>query len=136
MSDLPPDPLQDEHKMTQLPDSRMEYPTNVMRIEFGQYGRINMEPLFCASCGHGPVAYVPIENMTHAFWLCDNGCSQKWSPLPGTYTTPDTQFWERVKAQSLETTGHFLREEDVLRYESSSCNPLSTLLKESPLKGR
>lgn len=118
-----------------LPDSRLKSPTGEIRIEFGEWGRLNMEPIFCANCGKLG-AYVPKENMTFAFWLCDHPCAEQWSPLPGTYTTPDQVFWERVKAESIESKGHYLTEKEVLEVQDSSCNPLSTLLKESPLTRR
>jgi hypothetical protein len=102
---------------------------------WGDWGKLNMVPIFCASCGKLG-AYVPEGNMTFAFWLCDHPCADRWSPLPGTYTTPDEIFWNKVKEESMEQVGHYLTEKEVLEVEGSSCNPLSTLLKESPITKR
>ena len=117
-----------------LPDSRMKNPTGVTRIEFGEWGRLNMQPVFCANCGKLG-AYVPEENMTFAFWLCDDPCSKQWSMLPGTYTTPDEVFWEKAKGEMLEKYGHYLTEEGVLKAEEGS-DALAKLLKESPITRR
>ena len=117
-----------------LPDSRLKSPTGVIRIEFGNWGRLNMQPIFCANCGKLG-AYVPAENMTFAFWLCDGPCSESWATLAGTYTSPDEVFWETVKGEMLERYGQYLTEEGVLAAEQST-GPLSALLKESPLTRR
>lgn len=117
-----------------LPDSRMKSPRGVIRIEFGAWGRLNMQPIFCANCGKLG-AYVPEENMTFAFWLCDGPCSEKWGTLAGTYASTDEQFWAKVKDEMLEKYGCYLTEEGVLRAQEES-GPLATLLKESPLTRR
>lgn len=116
-----------------LPDSRLKNPTGVLRIAFGEHGRLNMQPIFCANCGKLG-AYVPEENMTFAFWLCDHPCADRWATLAGTYTTSDEEFWAKVAAESLETYGHYLTEADVLQLPKSGS--LSTLLRESPLTRR
>jgi len=117
-----------------LPDSRLASPTGVIRIEFGNWGRINMQPIFCANCGKLG-AYVPEENMTFAFWLC-NGCEAQWATLAGTYTTSDEQFYATVAEEMIETYGHYLTEPEVMAAEQSTTGSLSTLLKESPLRRR
>jgi hypothetical protein len=117
-----------------LPDSRMKNPTGVKRIEFGKWGRINMEPIFCASCGKLG-AYAPSESMTFAFWLCDGPCTDQWGTLAGTYTTSDEEFFKKVAAEAVER-GCNLTEREIVAIEESSCNPLSKLLKESPLLRR
>ena len=116
-----------------LPDSRMKHPTGVTRIEFGEWGRLNMQPIFCANCGKLG-AYVPEENMTFAFWLCDGPCSDSWATLAGTYTSTDEVFWQKVAEESLETYGRYLTEADVLSIGETG--PLSTLLRESPITRR
>ena len=118
-----------------LPDSRLKSPTGVIRIEFGAWGRLNMQPIFCANCGTLG-AYVPEENMTFACWLCPGTCSEQWSPLPGTYTTSDEVFWETCKGEMLEHYGHYLTEEEVLKAEAEKTGALSQLLKESPITRR
>ena len=118
-----------------LPESRLKHAKGVIRIEFGEWGRINMVPIFCASCGKLG-AYVPEENMTFAFWLCDGECSNKWANLAGTYTTSDEVFWQKVAEESIEQRGHYLTEQDVLKEEASTWGSLSKLLRESPLTRR
>lgn len=116
-----------------LPDSRQQSPTGVIKMEFGQWGMLNMQPIFCANCGKLG-GWCPAENMTFVCWLCDDPCSKQWGQLAHTYTSPDEVFWEKVKQESLEKKGHYLTEKEVIAVEESSCNPLSTLLKESPLR--
>ena len=116
-----------------LPDSRLTQPKGVVRIAFGEWGRLNMQPIFCANCGKLG-AYVPEENMTFAFWLCDHPCADSWATLAGTYTTSDEVFWETVAHESLEKYGHYLTEQDVLQLPTSGS--LSTLLRDSPLRRR
>lgn len=102
-------------------------------MEFGRWGTINMQPIFCANCGKLG-GWCPAENMTFACWLCDHPCAEQWGQLAGTYTSPDEVFWEKVKQESLEKKGHYLNEKEVMAVEESSCNSLSKLLKESPLR--
>ena len=118
-----------------LPDSRMKSPTGVIRIEFGQWGRINMQPIFCASCGKLG-AYVPEENMTFAFWLCDGQCSEQWAQLAGTYTTTDEQFWETAKYEMIEKYGHYLDERGVIKAQAEETGALGKLLRESSILRR
>lgn len=114
-----------------LPDSRLKNPTGVIRMKFGRWGMLNMQPIFCASCGKLG-GYCPAENMTFAFWLCDHPCAGTWAPLAGTYTSPDEVFWDKVAHEAAERNNG-LTEKEILAAEESSCNPLSLLLKESPL---
>lgn len=117
-----------------LPDSRMKSPTGVIKMKWGQFGMINMQPIFCASCGKLG-GYCPAENMTFAFWLCDHPCADQWGTLAGTYTSPDEVFWNKV-AQEASERNNGLTEKEIVAVEESSCNPLSKLLKESPLLRR
>lgn len=114
-----------------LPDSRMKNPTGVISMLWGQWGKINMQPIFCASCGKLG-GYCPLENMTFAFWLCDHPCADQWANLAGTYTTSDEVFFAKV-AEEAAARGNGLTEKEILAAEESSCNSLSLLLKESPL---
>lgn len=118
-----------------LPDSRMKSPTGVVRIEWGLWGRLNMQPIFCANCGKLG-AYVPEENMTFAFWLCDGPCTDQWGTLAGTYTSTDEVFWETVQGEMQEKFGHDLTEHDVLKAEQQTTGALCTLLKESTITRR
>ena len=115
-----------------LPESRLKNKKGAKFIVFGEHGKLEMEPIFCASCGKLG-AYVPAENMTFAFWLCNGPCADKWATLAGTYTSPDEEFWRRVKGEMIEKYGHYLDEQGVLKAEESSCNSLALLLRESPL---
>ena len=114
-----------------LPDSRMASPTGVIRIEFGEWGRLNMQPIFCANCGKLG-AYVPEANMTFAFWLCDHPCADQWATLAGTYTTTDEVFFATAAQEMLEQYGHFLTEEEILKAEVEKTGSFAKLLKESP----
>ena len=118
-----------------LPDSRMASPTGVIRIEFGEWGRINMQPIFCANCGKLG-AYIPEENMTFAFWLCNGPCSDQWATLAGTYTSSDEVFFEKVAQEMLETYGHYLTEKEVIAAEAEKSGAFRALLNESPIHPR
>lgn len=118
-----------------LPDSRLASPTGVIRIQFGSWGRLNMQPIFCANCGKLG-AYAPEENMTFAFWLCEGPCTDQWGALAGTYTSPDEVFWEQVKGEMNAKFGHDLTEIEVLEAEENTAGALCALLKESPITRR
>ena len=81
-----------------LPESRLKDKKGAIFMVWGEWGKIQMEPIFCANCGKLG-AYVPEENMTFAFWLCDDTCASKWATLAGTYTSPDEVFWEKVAGE-------------------------------------
>lgn len=91
-----------------------------------------MQPVFCANCGvQGP--WVLGEDMTFAFWLCDNklnGCFEKYGEIAGTMAMPDQVFWEKVKNESIDKYGRELshQELDIVVAEDSSS--LATLIKE------
>lgn len=121
--------------MDLLPDSRMKSPTGSTRIHWGEWGMLNMQPIFCANCGKLG-AYTPEENITFAFWLCDHPCAEQWGHLAGTYTSPDEVYWEKVKGEMMEQHGHYLDEAGVLQAEANDGNSLATLLKESPIQRR
>lgn len=96
----------------------------------GVYGY--MQPVYCANCGvQGP--WVLGEDMTFAFWLCDNklnGCFEKYGEIAGTMVMPDQVFWEKIKNESIDQYGRELThmELDIIAAEDSS--PLATLIKE------
>jgi len=75
-----------------LPDSRLQVAKGVVRGPGG-----NWVPIFCANCG-GPGGYVPEENMTFAFWLC-NACAETFGPIAATMMVPDEVFWAEVAAE-------------------------------------
>ena len=115
-----------------LPESRLKEKKGAIFMVWGAWGKIQMEPIFCASCGKLG-GYCPAENMTFAFWLCDGLCADKWATLAGTYVSTDEVYWEKVKGEMIEKYGHYLDEAGVLKAEESTCNSLATLLRESPL---
>ena len=115
-----------------LPDSRLQDRKGGKRIQFGLWGRINMEPIFCANCGILG-AYVPAENCTFACWLCDP-CAEVMGPIAGTLMMPDEVFWARVRAEQLDKHGRLLTKEEMARVCEAPSGAMAKLLKESPIK--
>lgn len=121
--------------MNLLPESRLRGTVKgVKRMLFGA-AKINMEPIYCASCGKLG-AYVPAENMTFAFWLCDGPCADKWGTLAGTYTSTDEAFWARVSTEWQEKHGLPMTQADAQRVGEATWGPMAKLLRESPLPRR
>lgn len=79
-----------------LPDSRLQQVKTGGILVRMPWGTCNCEPIFCANCGR-PGGYVPVENMTFAFYLCDN-CFERWGPPAGVMMVPDEVFWQQVAA--------------------------------------
>lgn len=90
-------------------------------------------PIYCANCGCDGGG-VPEEHCTFAFYLC-NSCVEKWGPIAGTYTEPDSVFFERVRLVQLETAGRAMTPEELVRTLEDESAPLTKLAREAP-KGR
>lgn len=119
-----------------LPDSRLTRSIKgAKRMLWGQWGTINVVPIFCANCGKLR-GYCPEENMTFAFYLCDSPCAEQWATLAGTYTTTDEQFFQKCAEAMVEEHGHYLTEKGVEAVEFESGRGLATLLRESPFTRR
>ena len=114
-----------------LPDSRLQDSKGVKRIEHGHWGRINMQPVFCANCGKLG-AYVPEENCSFACWLCDP-CAETMGPIAGTMMMPDEVFWKRVKEEQLEKYGRLLTKAEMEVVLDAPSGAMATLLRESPI---
>ncbi len=72
-----------------LPDTRAKRPTGGKCFQ----GRWWI-PIHCANCGT-PGGFVPEENMTFAFWLCEP-CYETHGAIAGTMVLPDEIFWADV----------------------------------------
>jgi hypothetical protein len=116
-----------------LPDSRLKDSKGAIRMQFATWGFLNMVPLFCANCGKLG-AYVPEENCTFAIWLCDSPCAEQWGPQYGLGAMPDEVFWQKVQQEQMERYGRFLTTAEMQTLGEASCNPIATLLKESPIR--
>lgn len=89
-----------------LPDCRARNPRAVVMVNFGLF-QANAVPVFCANNCGAFGGFVPCENMTHAFYLC-NPCAEKYGAVAGCMMLPDEVFWERVKQESIARYGHEL----------------------------
>lgn len=89
---------------------------------------INWCPVFCANCAK-PHGYVPEENMTFAFWLCDE-CAEKWGPHAGLMLMPDQVFWRKVMEEQLDKHGRLLTEKELQAAADSPCTALGKLIRE------
>jgi hypothetical protein len=78
-------------KLETLPDSRLKTLKESLRV--GSTG--NWQPIYCANCGH-PGGRVPEENMTFAFWLCNN-CYETHGAIAATMAVPDEIFWRELQ---------------------------------------
>lgn len=116
-----------------LPDSRLSRLKAVVKGWIGPY-HTNLVPIFCANCG-APGGMVPEENMTFAFYLCDErakNCVAKWNHLASTYVMPDEVFWAKVREAQVEKYGRELsvpEQKDLVKDDSSI---LAKLGKERP----
>jgi len=110
-----------------LPDSRMKNPTTVIRGTLGGFP-VNLVPVFCANCGAGG-PYVPAENMTFAFYLC-NPCAEKWGAIVGTYMMPDEVFWGKVKEAQIEKYGRELSGPEIVEMLKDENSIFSKLAKD------
>jgi len=122
-----------------LPDSRLTHnPTlgSVMMdwpVGDGTTVRLECVPIFCANCGKS-YGFVPKDNTTFAFWLCDP-CFDKHGPPPGTYVSSDHAFREKVKAEMLEKFGRILTAEELQAMaDAGRLGSLEKLLRESGVK--
>jgi len=117
-----PDPLTAQV----LPDSRervISAPRNVQYMA-GAY----WVPIYCASC-HVEGGRVPQENMTFAFWLCQE-CFAKYGELTNMLVMPDEVFWEKVRQEQLDKYGRLLSPKELLDVVEADATPLSALIKQ------
>lgn len=72
---------------------------------------------------------VPEENMTFAFWLC-NDCFAKHGELTNTMVMPDEVFWAKVQEEQQESYGRALSTSELVAVVAADASPLATLLTE------
>lgn len=88
-------------------------------------------PIYCASCS-APGGLVPQENMTFAFYLC-NECFKLYGHLTTMMVMPDEQFWEMLKQEQLDQYGRLLTNEELITIVEADASPLATLIKQGRL---
>ena len=98
----------------------------------GSKVRIEVEPVFCANCGKDN-GYVPKENTTWAFWLCQK-CYDTYGIIANTYVEPDWEFWQKLQHEMLDKYGHVLNQTELTKLAEEGWGPLAQLVKESPIK--
>lgn len=120
-----------------LPDSRLATPKCGVMCDWpmpdGTTRRIEAEPIYCANCGkfHG---YVPRENTTFVFWLCEP-CYTQFGAQAGLYAVPDDEFWQTVHEEMRARFGRVLTAADIGLMSEDDLGPLLTkLLRESPIR--
>lgn len=110
-----------------LPDSRATVISTPKHATF-ELGMFWV-PIYCGSCGREG-GRVPEENMTFAFWLCQE-CEPKYGHLTAHMMVPDAVFWERVKQEQLNHGAQRLLTTDELQAVlATDTTPLATLLKQ------
>jgi hypothetical protein len=107
-----------------LPDCRAKDTGKTIK-----YKGLNWCPVFCANCGKH-AGYVPEENMTFAFYLCEHPCAEKWGATAHTYTEPDVAFWKRVHEESQERYGRILTGPEFKKVVDEGTTPLAKLIRE------
>jgi hypothetical protein len=85
-------------------------------------------PVFCANCGTDG-GYVPEQNMTFAFYLCDS-CADKYGPIANSYMEPDAVFYQRIALAQLEEYGRLLGVDELLKALDDTNHPLAKLARE------
>jgi hypothetical protein len=122
-----------------LPDCRLKDKKGTLMVDWPLPGggtvRIEVEPSFCANCGNPNPHYVPKDNTTFDFWLC-NQCAEDYGEIAGTYMMPDEEFNRAVEAEMLDRFGRSL---DVMEIavavdRGTLGTALELLAKESPYK--
>jgi hypothetical protein len=112
-----------------LPDSRLR--NNGTPQGSKVINGMNFVPIFCANCG-APGGFVPEENMTFAFYLCDvrqNGCYEKHGVAAHFLAIPDRVFWQKVKEAQIERYGRELTSKEVIQYLADPNSLMSVLAK-------
>lgn len=110
-----------------LPDSRASFIATPKHATFdlGMF----WVPIYCASC-HREGGKVPEENMTFAFWICQD-CEPKYGQLTAMMMVPDAVFWETVKQEQLHHgKQRLLTAGEMQQTLEAETSPLSTLLKQ------
>lgn len=107
-----------------LPDSRSNRTIGIKH----SIGGVWWIPIYCANCG-ADGGYVPEENMTFAFYLC-NLCADKWGNIANTYSEPDEVFFARVRDAQLEKYGQLLGPEELLKALDDAGSPLAKLARD------
>lgn len=117
-----------------LPDSRARVSRGAVR-RVDSFGNVsNYIPVYCHNCGKDN-GYVPEENCTFAFWLCDP-CAEKWGDhLWDHYVEPDLVFWQRVKEEQLDKHQRELGPLELLKELEDPTTPLAKMFKERLAKG-
>ena len=110
-----------------LPDSRASF-VSTPRGATWQLGAYWV-PIYCASC-HKEGGKVPEENMTFAFWICQD-CEPKYGHLTAHMMVPDAAFWETVRQEQLAHGAQRPLTTQELQAEiEGGATPLSTLLRQ------
>ena len=107
-----------------LPDCRVQ--NNPRTVFLGALGY--WQHVYCGMC-HKEGPAVPKENMTFAFWLC-NECFSTQGEITNTYVMPDEVFFERVRQEQLASYGRYLSAEEFVAVVEEGTTPLAKLLKE------
>lgn len=115
-----------------LPDSRLLSEVGTVLVDWPGFGRVECVPVFCANCG-APHGYVPKENTTFSFWLCQP-CFETYGTIADTMVMPDHEFWQDVEQEMLTHFGHALDPTELLILEQQGWGPLASLAKASPIK--
>lgn len=110
-----------------LPDSRLGGINHAKGAQLR--GEIWWVPVYCANCGRLE-GMVPEENITHAFFLCDEKCAPMWANLAGTYTTPDEVFYREVQEFQMNKYGRILSLEEMVLQLDDVNSALSRLARE------
>ncbi len=122
-----------------LPDSRLQrHKIGTKIVDWpligGGTARIEVEMVYCASCGH-LYGWVPLENTTFACFLCDQ-CYSQYGDIEGTWVASDEEFNRNVVYEMDRRYGHTLTAEEILREIEGHTlgTALEKLMRESPYK--
>lgn len=121
-----------------LPDSRAKNETfgsQMVDWELPGGGTVRLEAVlvYCANCGK-EYGYVPRENTTFAFWLC-NKCYGTYGGVVGTYAMPDDEWSAAVRYElQAKCGGRDATPEEIVALIESGClgAALEALAREAP----
>ncbi len=87
-------------------------------------------PIFCANCG-ADGGFVPdVPEAKRAFYLCDNGCVEKFGTIAGKMAVSNEIFWEKLKAEQMELYGRQLTNQELDEALKDEHNILTKLSKD------
>ena len=89
-------------------------------------------PTFCLNCGKEAPQLIPAGKHNTMYYLCDDGCAEKWQREFDATLIPDEAFQALVIQEQLEREGRVLSASEQVEALKSSDHYLSVLARSRP----